>query len=268
MQARRLVLTLTLTGRNAQAGLRCRRHTQRVDTPSVGDVRLRAEQLVGRIRGLAANDSAAGRGRELAAAIDQVAQSYEAISRGGDDVRTAAALWVYSTVIEAAIAEWDTLFQDRRAAELTTVLAAADVLPAGVQARNVGRYEALRFRPYRRGAFWATTDLVDGRGTGHLEIVVGRIEPHMPPTATELQEHGGTSTERSLPDGSVVTTWSERNDSSGTINLQVIHARPGGDYVHINANNTDTHTGQPAREQPVLDLDAMTRIAAIPGLRP
>lgn len=234
----------------------------------MGDVRLRVEQLLGRIRGLDTNDSAAGRGHELAAAIDQVAQSYEEATGGSDEVRAAAALWVYSTVVAAATAEWDTLSQDRRAAELTGALAAADVLPVGVQARNVGRYEALRFRPYRRGSFWATTDLVDGRGTGHMEILVGRIEPHLPPSAAELQEHGGTATERSMPDGSVLTTWSDHDDNSGTINLQVIHARPDGDYVQILGNNTDTRTGRPAREQPVLDLDAMTRIAAIPGLRP
>jgi hypothetical protein len=56
-----------------------------------------------------------------------------------------------------------------RAAELTRLLAQASLLPTRARTRDVGRYRALEVMVRGPGEYWATADVIDEEGSGHLE---------------------------------------------------------------------------------------------------
>jgi hypothetical protein len=60
----------------------------------------------------------------------------------------------------------------RRAAELTGLLARARFLPTGARTRDVGAYRALEVMVRGPGEYWATADVIDQEGSGHLEVMV------------------------------------------------------------------------------------------------
>lgn len=237
-------------------------------------VQVRAEALRRRWREESQADQAlARRGRELALAVDQVADAYLRASepiggtgQGRDGAAQSAALWVYETVVAAATATWDDLIRDQHARRLTQVLAAAAVLPEGARALDVGRIPALQFRPAGAGCYWATTDLVDDAGISHLEITVARSSTRPALTAADLTERGGTCTEETMPGGTSLTkyTW----ESGGHVQYHLVMTTADGDYIDAWTDNSGSRSSEPERERPVVDFDALIGIATIPGLRP
>lgn len=155
-----------------------------------------------------------------------------------------------------------------RAAELTRLLARADLLPAGAHTRDVGAYRALEVMVRGRDHYWATTDVVDEQGSGHLEVTVAGASAWLPPTLADLQQDPGvTGEERLRPDGSVLTTSTTTSSGpDGVIAQRAVLARLDGTYVDVMSTNEDARTG--GRTRPTPPLDAHAVLDRIADLRP
>lgn len=158
----------------------------------------------------------------------------------------------------------------RRAAELTRVLAEASLLPAGAHARDVGAYRALEVMVRGPGEYWATADVIDEAGAGHLEVTVASASRLSPLTLADLQHPdypGVTGAERHQPDGGVITTCTVTSpEPEGLIAQRAILARPDGTYIDVMTSNEDARTG--GRTRPTPPLDAETILDKIIDLRP
>ncbi len=157
-----------------------------------------------------------------------------------------------------------------RAAELTRLLAQARLLPAGARTRDVGRYRALEVMVRGPGEYWATADVIDEEGSGHLEVTVASASRWALLTLADLHhpDHPGvTSAERHQSDGSVVTTCTTTSsEPDGVITQRAILARPDGTYVDVMTSNQDARTS--GRTRPTPPLDAETVLDTIADLRP
>lgn len=158
-----------------------------------------------------------------------------------------------------------------RAAELTRLLAQASLLPAGAHTRDVGVYRALEVMVRGPGEYWATADVIDKEGSGHLEVTVASASRGAPPTLADLQHPdypGVTGAERHQSDGSVITTCAmtsiELDDS--VITQRAILARPDGTYIDVWTCNEDARTAGRTRPTPPLDAEAV--LDKITDLRP
>lgn len=157
-----------------------------------------------------------------------------------------------------------------RAAELTRLLAQASLLPAGVRTRDVGGYRALEVVVRSPEHYWATADVIDEEGSGHLEVTVAGASRWSPLTLADLQHPdypGVMGAERHQPDGSVVTICTTTSpEPDGVIAHRAILARPDGTYIDVMTSNEDARTG--GRTRPTPPLDAETVLDKISDLRP
>lgn len=157
-----------------------------------------------------------------------------------------------------------------RAAELTRSLARASLLPAGARTRDVGSYRALEVMVRSPGEYWATADVIDDEGSGHLEVTVANASRWSPLTLAGLQHPdypGVTGAERHRPDGSVVTVCTTRSsEPDSVISCRAILARPDGTYVDVMTSNEDARTG--GRTRPTPPLDAEIVLDELSDLRP
>jgi hypothetical protein len=156
----------------------------------------------------------------------------------------------------------------RRAGELTRLLAEASLLPAGAHTRDVGWYRALEVIVRGPGHHWATTDVIDNEGSGHLEVTVASASTWSPPTLADLLRQPATSgADRHRPGGSVITTCATTSsEPDGVITQRVILARPDGTYIDVMTKNEDSRTS--GRTRPTPPLDADTVLDKITDLRP
>ncbi|OLT19311.1 hypothetical protein BJF78_11210 [Pseudonocardia sp. CNS-139] len=159
-----------------------------------------------------------------------------------------------------------------RAAELTRLLAQASLLPAGAHTRDVGAYRALEVMVRGPGEYWATADVVDEDGSGHLEVTVASASRRSPLTLADLQQYRGqhpgvSGSERHQPDGSVITTCTTTSPEPGRVITQrAILARPDGTYIDVMTSNEDARTS--GRTRPTPPLDAETVLGKVADLRP
>jgi hypothetical protein len=157
-----------------------------------------------------------------------------------------------------------------RAAELTRSLARSSLIPAGARTRDVGAYRALEFMVRGSGGYWATADVIDQEGAGHLEVTVADASRWAPLTLADLQHPdypGVTGAERHRSDGSVVTTCTMTSSGpDAVITRRAILARPDGTYVDVMTSNQDARSG--GRTRPTPPLDAETVLDRIADLRP
>jgi hypothetical protein len=158
-----------------------------------------------------------------------------------------------------------------RAAELTRLLAQASLLPAGAHTRDVGAYRALEVMVRGTGEYWATTDVIDEEGAGHLEVTVGSASRWSPLKLTDLQHPdypGTTAAERLQPDGSVISTctMTSPEPEDAVIMQRAILARPDGTYVDVITSNQDARTGGRSRPTPPVDAEAV--LDKLADLRP
>ena len=158
-----------------------------------------------------------------------------------------------------------------RARELTRSLARASLLPTGTCTRDVGIYRALEVMVRSPGEYWATADIIDDEGAGHLEVTVGIASQWSPPTLADLQHPdypGVTGAERHEPDGSVVTVCTTRSpDPDSVISCRAILARPDGTYVDVRTTNQDARTGG-RRTRPTPPVDAEIVLDKLGDMRP
>jgi hypothetical protein len=160
----------------------------------------------------------------------------------------------------------------RRAAELTRLLAQASLLPAGAHTRDVGGYRALEVMVRGPGEYWATADVIDEEGSGHLEVTVASASRWSPLTLADLQQYpeqypGVTGSERRQPDGSVVTACTMTStEPDGVLAQRAILARPDGTYIDVMSSNEDARTG--GRTRPTPPLAAETVLDKLADLRP
>lgn len=185
--------------------------------------------------------------------------------RGGRRVLSDDALIALATAGQLRL-EWDgqpghSDDVQRRAAELTAVLAAADVLPAGMRAASDGsaseRSEGLEFVP-RGGAYLLTAVLVDAAGSGSLTIEVYDDPSGDPATCADLAD----CTEVTLPDGT--TAMAVTNHGGGVETITLITERPSGSYVvALSSNGSQDDTTGPTRAQVPLDVAALGRIITL-----
>jgi hypothetical protein len=121
------------------------------------------------------------------------------------------------------------------------------------------------------GEYWATADVIDDEGAGHLEVTVGTASQWSPPTLADLQHPdypGVTGAERHEPDGSVVTVCTTRSpDPDGVISCRAILARPDGTYVDVRTTNQDARTGG-RRTRPTPPVDAEIVLDKLSDVRP
>jgi hypothetical protein len=158
--------------------------------------------------------------------------------------------------------------QISRAAELTRLLAEASLLPPGAHTCDVGGYRALEVMVRGPGEYWATADVVDEEGAGHVEVTVASASRWSPPTLADLQQpdHPGvTGTERCQPDGSMIVTY-RSSSPDGMIEQRAILSRPEGTYIDVRTSNQDARTGGRTRPSPPLDAAAV--LDKIADLRP
>jgi hypothetical protein len=155
---------------------------------------------------------------------------------------------------------------DERAAQLTGVLAAANVLPASMEAVKVpgARVGALEFF-VSQGGYKLAADLVDAAGEGHLFVNAndgagGAVSCANVPNCRET----------TLPDGSPATVELDSQGDVTTIVLTTI--RPGGMQLVLMSSNVSERAQNSAKEapavpatrpQPPLDEAALGRIAVL-----
>ncbi len=157
-----------------------------------------------------------------------------------------------------------------RAAELTRLLAQASLLPAGAHTRDVGGYRGLEVMVYGSGEYWATSDVIDEEGSGHLEVTVANASRWSPLTLADLEQYpeqypGVTGAERLQSDGSLVTT-STTTTTGGRIFQRAILARLDGIYIEVRASIEDAWAGGRTRSTPPLDAESV--LDKITDLRP
>lgn len=161
-------------------------------------------------------------------------------------------------------------YEVERAAELTRLLAQASLLPAGAHTRDVGACRALEVMVRGPGEYWATTDVIDEEGSGHLEVTMASASRGLPLTLADLMHPdypGVTGAERHQPDGSVVTTCTTTSpEPDGVIAQRAILARPDGTYIDVMCSNEDARTS--GRTRPTPPVDADTVLAKLADLRP
>lgn len=182
-----------------------------------------------------------------------------------------------------------------RAMELSAVLAAAGVLPPGMTALRApsAPVEAMEFF-VSQGGYELDADLVDDGGEGNLFIFVG-------PPAVGDQPGGEQITcaalaaceEITLPNGQKATVQRDTvNDTAqpGTVQSDTVQRDSGydapakviilrtvaadGTQILVRSTNqserlaggTNQPGSQPARPEPPLEVDALVRIASLPGL--
>jgi hypothetical protein len=167
---------------------------------------------------------------------------------------------------------------DRRAAELTAVIEQAGVLPAGMRADG-----GLRF-VVSQGGYKLDADLTDAAGEGHLFVNVsapargGSSAPTC--EGLEASHHPGVEVncqQIKLPNGrdAIVVRETSTGADSGVMAVSLHAAAEDGTGLYVSVRNTSNRAlGQgknaprqgPTRPEPPLDVDALARIAALPGL--
>ncbi|KAA2260137.1 hypothetical protein F0L68_20655 [Solihabitans fulvus] len=174
-----------------------------------------------------------------------------------------------------------------RAAELTKTVAAADVLPAGVAARDSqvsGAARALEFVPQGDG-YRATADLVDAEGSAYLTITIGSQPASAKPYRCKFGDSGdgpvlGEPTDQCLPvrgPGGAFGAMLIGQPATDRAVIRVLRIlRPGGVDVEVLCSVVDSRArsalrsdtaGQTSKRCPLGD-DRILAIALLPGLRP
>lgn len=158
-----------------------------------------------------------------------------------------------------------------RNAELTEVLRRADILPAGVTAQDPPGSRALAFVE-SHGRRWAVARLKDAEGTSALTITLmhnpsGQLTGCSPPEVApcEIREVDGNK---------LRVTILGKQTGAHAYNVQTY--RPDGTYIEVMVVNVGEFlASQPAqpkwdspvtRSAPVLDREALIKIATLPGL--
>jgi RNA polymerase sigma-70 factor (sigma-E family) len=156
-----------------------------------------------------------------------------------------------------------------RNAQLTAILRAANVIPAGVTAEDVPGAKALEFFE-RDGRRKAAALLRDARGTSAFTVMLYRD-----PGTSVPECLSGEDCKIEMIGG--VTVWSavvRRED--GAFAFDVRAYRPDGTYVEIQSANVGTFLADApgvldwsapvSRPEPVLDRETLIKIATSPGL--
>lgn len=156
---------------------------------------------------------------------------------------------------------------DRRAAELTVILAAGSPLPAGMRALPVPEARAGALDLYvSQGAYKLNADLVDAAGEGNLFAVIGEGVGG----AAVACDGVPNCTMTTLADGSAATVQTETTDGITRLTLNTV--RPSGiQLVLTSANVSERSTVRgknvpapdPTRAEPPLDVTALGRIAML-----
>lgn len=152
---------------------------------------------------------------------------------------------------------------ERRAAELTAMLAANDVLPPGVKARKAprARVDAMAFY-VSQGGYKLNADLTDSLGEGNLFI---NLSPAVPGVVLPVCAAEPRCELRMLSEG---RTAQVETHSDGTVSLTTLAA--DGTQISITARNESQgqqDSGAPsARLRPPLGIDDLVRIASLADL--
>ncbi|HET8642552.1 MAG TPA: hypothetical protein VFM37_11480 [Pseudonocardiaceae bacterium] len=163
-----------------------------------------------------------------------------------------------------------------RATELSAVLAAAGVLPPGMTAVRAPSVpvEAMEFF-VSQGGYKLNADLVDADGEGNLFIFLSPPALGHLPGRENVTCAGMAACEViTLPNGRKATVQRDTayNAPAKVIILNTI-AEDGTQILVRSANQSERFAGgknppvsQPTRPEPPLDIDALARIASLPGL--
>ena len=153
---------------------------------------------------------------------------------------------------------------------LTSVLRQADVVPPGVTVRNPPGATALQFVE-KGGQYRAAALLTDTAGTGALTVLVHREAAASVPDCLP----GEADCRVEQVNGSRVRSSTVRREDGGVAH-DVRALRPDGTYVEIRSLNIGSFTpdvpalpdwqGPVTRPTPVLDREALIKIATLPGL--
>lgn len=218
--------------------------------------------------------------RQILAAVRQVEESYYATRRSSDagpghtPDEVSGALWTFETVVQQATRELDGILASIRARHLNNVLMSAISVPPGTQLRNVGKYRALEFISHGPGIYWATVDLVDKSGSGHLEITVGRSSVRPPLSVEDLARQPGSCSQKELDNGIIIRQFTAPANPLGqsvpgvVAVHRIIAIRPDGSYVDTHSTNQDSLSRDTTRPDPPLSIDALVKIATLPDLVP
>jgi hypothetical protein len=186
-----------------------------------------------------------------------------------------AALVAIATAPQLGLAgDWSVLPKpsDSRARELSQLIAAANVLPPGMQAVKApdARVEALEF-DFGDDRYTLDADLVDSAGEGNL-----RIELILPPPGASSVDSLYCGTVEgcqyiTLPNGRRAMTerYSEEQAQDKNLTLNAFTAE--GVLLQITSRNVSNRArnygnGEPSRPDLPLELDNLVRIATLPGL--
>lgn len=161
-----------------------------------------------------------------------------------------------------------------RNAQLTQLLHAANVIPAGMTAEAVPEYSAEPLRFYSDEKIrYAVARLTDAKGTGGFSIFLVSVSPTGTPPLTCTA--GQADCRIDEVNGNRVLSYRVLGQDGGQAWIAQL-VLPGGRYVEITADNVGRFRanlppqpvfGAPAaRPEPVLDREALIKIATLPGL--
>lgn len=152
----------------------------------------------------------------------------------------------------------------------TRALRDGNVLPAGVTAEDVGEVKALTFYEKDQTRY-AVARLTDAAGASGLTIVLTRASGSRR-TCEQIQ---ATDCRLEQINGVTVLSYSDRGMSDGATMWVVSATRPDNTDVLVQSDPFGVFRGDPyrpdtsaplARPTPVLDRDALIKIATLPGL--
>ena len=111
-------------------------------------------------------------------------------------------------------------------------------------------------------AYRAAADLVDAKGAGHLNVVVGEASADFPPKAEQIRLTGASCTEATSADGEVLITcsWVSPDQDSDVTTHRVIRILPSGVFVDATSSNQDSKSSSRSRIEPPLDINALQKI--------
>jgi hypothetical protein len=164
---------------------------------------------------------------------------------------------------------------DRRAGELSDVLAKANVLPSGMHAQAVDGHVAAMSFFVSQGGYKLSADLADRQGVGHLFI---NLSPPVDGGPQEPDCRGETTCGPIvLPDGRKATLTHRPNADIGGVTMLILNSvgADGSQLTIMSSNVSEASTGKtknspsagPTRPEPSLGANDLARIAALPGLR-
>lgn len=147
---------------------------------------------------------------------------------------------------------------------LTRNIADAIRIDSGVQLRDVGGYRAMQVIARSPGCYWTTADLVDGEGSGHLEISVcdGSAAKPLPATVLRQQPFTEVDETQQIDEGRIVETVTRGPAEFGAVTVHsATLIRPDETYVEVVAKNEDSRTsGRTRVEPPMSALDVLLRL--------